>query len=152
MLRPLGESDVARAVAAAPEVDAAADDIRAAAKAAGGSVGRAVSFLEGDALELRQQVIELLDRLPVVDPLALHAMADAVAGAAAEPLAALTDAVNAWLSERLRTEPQQAPRLARIAEVWTSVNNAARDAEAYNLDRKPLVFFMFDRLAEAARA
>ena len=33
-----------------------------------------------------------------------------------------------------------------------AVNNAAREAEAYNLDRKPLVFSVFGRLAEAARA
>ena len=32
------------------------------------------------------------------------------------------------------------------------MNSAAREAEAYNLDRKPLVFSVFGRLAEAARA
>jgi DNA polymerase-3 subunit delta' len=42
--------------------------------------------------------------------------------------------------------------MARVAEVWTVVNRAAREAEAYNLDRKPLVFSVFGQLAEAARA
>ena len=41
-------------------------------------------------------------------------------------------------------------RLARVAEVWAAVNNAAREAEAYNLDRKPLVFSVFDRISRSA--
>ena len=77
---------------------------------------------------------------------------DEVAGTQAETLAAFMDAVNAWLSARLKSGPQEGPRLARVAEVWATVNLAAREAEAYNLDRKPLVFWVFGQLAEAARA
>ena len=62
------------------------------------------------------------------------------------------DTVNAWLGERLKSGPQEPRRLARIADVWTSVNKAGREAEEYNLDRKPLVFSVFGQLAEAARA
>jgi DNA polymerase-3 subunit delta' len=62
------------------------------------------------------------------------------------------DTVNAWLGERLKSEPQQPQRLARIADVWASVNRAGRETEAYNLDRKPFVFSVFGRLADAARA
>ena len=109
-------------------------------------------LLEGDALELRQQVVGLLDQLPVLDPRALHALGDEIAGTQAETLAAFVDAVNAWLSARLKSGPQDGPRLARVAEVWTSVNHAMREAEAYNLDRKPLVFSVFEQLAGAARA
>jgi DNA polymerase-3 subunit delta' len=152
MLRPLAADNVARAAIAAIGEDAAADAIRAAAAAAEGSVGRALMLLEGDALELRQQVTGLLDRLPALDPRALHALGDEIAGTQAEPLAAFVDAVNTWLSARLESGPQEAPRLARVAEVWDSVNRAMRDAEAYNLDRKPLVFSVFGRLAEVARA
>ena len=32
------------------------------------------------------------------------------------------------------------------------MNKAGREAEDYNLDRKPLVFSVFGQLAEAARA
>ena len=42
-------------------------------------------------------------------------------------------------------------RLARVAEVWEKVHRAARDAESYNLERKPLVFGVFGWLAESAR-
>ena len=151
ILRPLADADVARAAAAAMGEAADAEAIRDAAAAAGGSVGRALMLLEGDALELRQQVVGLLDRLPALDPRALHALGDEIAGTQAETLAAFVDAVNAWLSARLNSGPQDGPRLARVAEVWTQVNRAMREAEAYNLDRKPLVFSVFEQLAVAAR-
>jgi DNA polymerase-3 subunit delta' len=38
-----------------------------------------------------------------------------------------------------------------LAEVWEKINRAARDTEAYNLERKPLVFSVFGLLAEATR-
>jgi DNA polymerase-3 subunit delta' len=152
VLRPLPEEDVAKAVATALGEAKISDEIRAAAAASGGSVRRALMLLEGDALELRQQMLALLERLPEVDPRALHALGDEIAGTDVETLAAFMDTVNAWLGERLRTEPQQPQRLARIADVWASVNAAGRDTEAYNLDRKPFVFSVFGKLADAARA
>jgi DNA polymerase-3 subunit delta' len=151
-LRPLATQDVALALAAATDQQAESDDIRAAAAAADGSVGRALSLLEGDTLELRQQVVGLLDRLPTLDTRALHALGDEIAGTHAETLAVFMDAVNEWLSIRLSSSAQAGSSLAKVAEVWTSVNRAARQAEAYNLDRKPLVFSVFGQLAEAARA
>ena len=152
ILRPLAAQDIVRAMAAAMGAGASADEIRTAADVADGSAGRALRLLDGDALELRQQVVGLLDRLPGIDPRALHALGEEIAGTQSEPLAAFMDAVNAWLSARLQSGPQDGARLARVAEVWAVVNSAARDAEAYNLDRKPLVFSVFGQLAEAARA
>jgi len=152
MLRPLSAEEVARAAAAALGENTITEEIRQAAAASEGSVGRALTLLEGDALELRRQVIELLERLPALDPRALHALGDEIAGTQAETLAAFMDAVNAWLGGRLASGAQDTARLARIGQVWASVNQAARDAEAYNLDRKPLVFSVFGQLAEAARA
>jgi DNA polymerase-3 subunit delta' len=152
MLRPLAAEDVARAAAVALGEAEATPEIRAAAEAADGSVGRALMFLEGDALELRQQLIALLDRLPQLDPRALHAIGDGIAGTDAETLATFMDTVNSWLSARLNSGPQEGRRLARVAEVWDRVNRAGRDADAYNLDRKPFVFSVFGLLAEAARA
>jgi DNA polymerase-3 subunit delta' len=152
LLRPLTADDVGRAAAAALGESAPTVEIHAAAEAADGSVGRALMFLEGDALQLRKQVIGVLERLPHIGPKELHALGDEVAGTEQETLAILIDTVNAWLSERLASEPQDIHRLARVAEVWKSVNQAVRDAEEYNLDRKPLVFSVFGRLAEAARA
>jgi len=152
LLRPLPEDEVAQAVATALGEAKITDEIRAAAAASGGSVRRALMLLEDDALELRQQMLALLARLPDLDPRALHALGDEIAGTDIEPLAAFMDTVNSWLGDRLRTEPQRPDRLARIADVWASVNAAGRDTEAYNLDRKPFVFSVFGKLADAARA
>ncbi|HKA74297.1 MAG TPA: DNA polymerase III subunit delta' [Xanthobacteraceae bacterium] len=150
-LRPLGEDDVARAAAAAIGADAGDADIRTAAAAADGSVGRALMLLGGETLALRQQVMALLAALPATDAKALHALGDALGGADRGPLATFTETVCDWLSARLDSEPREAGRLARVAEVWEKVNRAAREVEEFNLDRKPLVFAVFGLLAETAR-
>ncbi len=153
-LRPLAQPDVAAALAAAKSSAATDPEIVEAAAAADGSVARAFAMLDGDALALRQQALDLLDRLPAVDTKALHALGEAIAGTDAAPLAAFLDTINAWLSRRLdrdRGEIGRLARLARLAEASERINAAARDAETYNLERKPLVFGVFGLLAEATR-
>jgi DNA polymerase-3 subunit delta' len=151
VLRPLGEADVAAAVAAATGQAANAPDIAAAAGAAEGSVARAFALLDEGALELRQQALDLLDRLPELDSKSLHALGEALAGTDPQPLTAFVDTVNAWLSQRLAREPKAIERLARLADASERINAAARDAETYNLERKPLVFNVFGLLAAATR-
>jgi DNA polymerase-3 subunit delta' len=149
-LRPLAVEDVVRAAATANGRSADDVDFLAAAEVAEGSVRRALALLDGDALALRNGIVQLLERLPAVDPLALHALGDRLYGVEAAPLAAFIDTVNAWLAARLAAVPQDGARLNRVAEAWDKVNAAARDAEEYNLERKPLVFNVFSWLAEAA--
>jgi DNA polymerase III subunit delta' len=151
-LRPLAQPDVAAAAAAA--TGTAGDDpaLGAAAAAAEGSVARALALLDEDALALRQQALDVLDGLPALNANALHALGDALAGTDPAPLTAFVDTVNAWLSRRLDCEEGGGiGQLARLAEVWERINAAARDAETYNLERKPLVFGVFGLLAEATR-
>ena len=150
-LRPLIETDVAAAVAVATGSPATDPEIVAAASAADGSVARALALLDGDALELRQRALDLLDKLPALDAGALHALGEAIAGTDPQPLAAFLDTVNAWLSLRLDREQGEIGRLARLADASERINAAARDAETYNLERKPLVFGVFGLLAEATR-
>jgi DNA polymerase-3 subunit delta' len=150
-LRPLAVDDVARAAAAAIGTDPGDVDIMAAAQLAQGSVRRALTLLEGDTLEMRNGIVAMLDRLPALDPRALHALGDRLAGTEAAPLAAFVDIVNGWLSNRLAMHSQDRARLDRLAWAWEKVNSASLDAETYNLDRKPLVFSVFGWLAEASR-
>ena len=150
-LRPLAADDVARAAAAAIGQDPDAADIRAAAAVADGSVRRALALLDGEALDLRNRIMALLERLPAVDPRALHALGDRLSGTDPATLTAFVDSVNAWLSARLDTSGPDSARLARVAEVWEKVNSSARDVETFNLERKPLVFNVFGWLAEASR-
>jgi DNA polymerase-3 subunit delta' len=148
-LRPLAADDVARAAALALNRDAEEPELREAASLSEGSIGRALTLLEGPALALRKRVVDLLERLPTVDPQALHALGDALGGFEPQRLASFIDAVNEWLADRLASADRD--RMLRIAEAWDKVNQAARDADEYNLERKPLVFSVFGWLAEAAR-
>jgi DNA polymerase-3 subunit delta' len=155
MLRPLATKDVIRAAAGATDI--AADDpaLAEAAEASEGSVSRALILLGGDALKLHQRTAALLSTLPWVDPRELHALGEALGGSDRVALATFIDSVDRWVSEILRKDDANAnanlPRLARLAEVWEKINRTARDTEAYNLERKPLVFSVFGLLAEAMR-
>jgi DNA polymerase III subunit delta' len=151
LLRPLATDEVIRALAETTGASTSEPEVRAAAEAAEGSVGRAVSLLDGSALALRQRILDLFAQLPHPDPLALHALGDAIGGTDPKTLEALMDLVNGWLSGRLTETTQGKASMARVAATWERVNQAARDAEAYNLERKPLVFAIFGALAETAR-
>jgi DNA polymerase III subunit delta' len=153
-LRLLAEGDVIRAAAEAGQL--ALDDalLGESAKAAEGSVARALTLLGGDALRLHQRTADLLDTLPRVDPRELHALGDALGSSDRVALAAFIDSVDRWITQRLRADGNanaNLPRLARLAEVWEKISRAARETESYNLERKPLVFSVFGLLAEAVR-
>ncbi len=140
------------AVAAATGTPVSDPRVAAAASAAEGSVARALALLDEDALALRQQALDLLDGLPALDA---NAFARARRCARRHRCGA---------ARRLRRYRQylaiaalieggggEIGRLARLAEVWERINTAARDAEIYNLERKPFVFGVFGLLAEATR-
>lgn len=152
LLRPLGESEVVLAAAEATGRGIDDPEIKQAAAAADGSVARALALLDDTALALRQRVLDLMAQLPDPDPQALHALGDALGGTDPQTLATFMDLVNGWLSAQLGSGVEPKPRLARLATTWDHVNRAARDVETYNLERKPLVFAVFDALSEAARA
>ena len=150
-LRPLSAHDVIAAAAAATGLEREDPQLPAAAAVAEGSVQRALALLDRDAFELRNRVLALLDRLPALDLRALHGLGDRLYGTDPAPLAAFVDTVNGWLARRLETTAER-PTLDRIAAVWEKLNQAARDVETFNLERKPLVFNVFGWLAEATRA
>ncbi len=151
LVRGLGDDDVAAAAAAATGRDADDPELQEAAHAAGGSVGRALALLDGAALALRRRILDLFAQLPDPDPLALHALGDALGGTDPATLAAFMDLVNDWLSAQVAGGEGEKPRLARVAEAWEKVNRNARAVEAFNLERKPFVFAVFGELAEAVR-
>ena len=150
-LRTLAQQETAAALAATAGLNSDDPALVAAAAAADGSVARALALLDEDALTLRQRALDVLARLPTIDPAELHALGDALAGTDPQPLAAFVDAVNAWLAQRLDGGRGDLARLNRLAEASEHINAAARDAEMYNLERKPLVFNVFGLLAEATR-
>jgi DNA polymerase III subunit delta' len=150
-LRPLAEAEVAAALATAASLTPDDPHVIAAAAAADGSVARGLTFLDEDALALRRHLLALLDGLPAADAEALHALGDALAGTDPQPLAAFLDTVNGWLAARIESERGELGRLVRLAETAERINRSVRDAETFNLERKPLVFGVFSMLAEATR-
>ncbi len=150
MLRPLAAEEVARAAADALGRDANEPEIKAAALACDGSVARALELIGGTALQVRDKVNTMLAALPAVDPRALHALGDAL-GRDDSALAAFVDTVRDWLSARITVPGAEPARLNRMAEAWEKLNATARDVKDYNLERKPLVFNVFDWLAAATR-
>ena len=148
-MRPLEQTDVAAALAAAVGGSAGDPEIAAAAAAADGSVARALTFLDEDALALRQRALGELDRLPPSTP------ARYMRSATRSP--ALTSSRSPPSSTLLMTGCPSAlddgrsdlGRLAQLAGAWERINQAAQDAAEYNLERKPLVFSVFGLLAEA---
>lgn len=151
LLRPLETADVTQAIQAATGRNAAAAEVVQAASASDGSVGRALRFLDGPALALRQRVLDLFAQLPSPDPRALHALGDALSGSEPQTLSTFMDMVNGWLSDRLDSDAYGIGQMVKTAQAWEKVNRAARDVESYNLERKPLVFSVFGTLAETAR-
>jgi DNA polymerase-3 subunit delta' len=115
-----------------------------------GSVSRALALSDGPAFKLRAQAMALLSRLPHTDPRDIHALADAIGGSDPRLLEIVLDAINDWLTARLHAIEGNAVRAAHIADIWSELNAAARSTDIYNLDRKPLIFRTFGRLAEAA--
>ncbi len=152
LLRPLDDADVARAAAAATGREADDAEVMNGARAADGSVARALALLDEDAQALRQRVLDLIAQLPEPDPRALHALGDALGSSDPQALETFMDLVNGWLSAQLNGVAQSKPQMARVAETWEKVNRAAREVEAYNLERKPFAFAVFGALAEAARS
>ena len=123
-------------------------------EASGGSVARALALAGGAQLALRREVEAMLAALPSTDPNALHALGDRL-DRDRSLLEAFVNAVRDFLRRRLDTEiagaaPDKA-RLVGTADLWDALNRQARDVEVYNLERKPLVFATFARLADATR-
>jgi DNA polymerase III subunit delta' len=152
-LDALSEADI-MAAATQARPDLSPDAIAAGAGLAQGSVRRALTLADGEGVALHRALMGLLATLPRIDVGAAHALADRCANKAGEEnFALLLDFIDEWLHQRLLSERSQpAHRLARWAEVWEKARSAARDVEAYNLDRKPFVLSTLSMLAEASAA
>ena len=154
-LKPLESVEVLDVLKALPGLtgDADPDRLQGVAEAAEGSVRRAAAMLSEDSLALRDVLTGMLERLPAVDPAEVLALADKVAGRDGAPgFGLMTGFIQDWLHERLTLGAAKGdPRLAAWAGLWEKTARTAREAEIYNLDRRPLVLAIFSDLAAAAR-
>ena len=137
-----------------PWTDLPHDDIADAAKQAQGSVHDALRLLARDGLELDRAIGRLLDRLPAVDWREVHRLADQVAGRDGE--AAFANVMNAiydWIARKVRSGVaiRSSHDLVSLADVWDKITAQARETEALNLDKRPLVLAIFADLSAAVR-
>ncbi len=155
MLRPLGAEDIGHIITSLgePWTEASEAERSVAAQRAQGSLATALSLLADEGIALDNQVRGLLGALPALDWRAVHALADKITGRdQTDDCDRVMTAIVDWIDERLRAEAGRGPaRLAPLAEVWEKAADAAREAEALNLDKRPVILSIFAELA-AARA
>lgn len=154
-LRPLSDADLTRTVRSLgpPWVDVSDDDLAEAASLSHGSVGRTLDMLDETRRALIRQTRGILEALPRMDLQQTMALAEKIAGRdQGEAFQTMIGTVEEWASDIVRSRAGLGPRrLAPLVEVWEKSAQAAREAEAYNLDRRPLVISMFGDLADAVR-
>ena len=155
LLRPLSSDAILQIIGTLgePWTETSEAERSAAAARAQGSVATALSLLADEGIALDNQVRGLLAALPALDWRAVHALADRITGRdQTDDCDRVLTAIVDWIDERLHAEAARGPaRLAPLAEVWEKAADAAREAEALNLDKRPVILSIFAELA-AARA
>ncbi len=153
LLNPLSTADVTDALSGIDDIWSGHDegDLRAAAERSGGSVQEALKLLDGDALALLREVSRHLDHLPRVEWLAIHRLAEKLSSReATADYETVIAAVLDWLDHQVQAGAGRgAEYLSPYADVWDKLRAAAREADALNLDRRPLILSMFSDLAAA---
>lgn len=154
-LRPLAEGDVA-AIVAGIEPGTDPERLARAVSGAEGSPRRALELLDEAIDDIVGRTKRLIGGLPYVDLAQLQKLADTIGPYRAgteEPFLAFVETIEAHLSAELaaRADRESPARLAPIAELWNKTQRAVRELDAYNLDRRPFVFGLFDDLARIAR-
>jgi DNA polymerase-3 subunit delta' len=158
MLSALTQEETVAAVEAlgAPWSDRPSEEIAAAATRSEGSVREALRLLGGDAMAFDASIARLLQRLPQVDWLGVHLLADKLTGRDNEPAyETFMRALERHLDSRVRTLSQggaPAARLIGYARAWDEIRALARETEVFNFDKRAMVLGIFERLATAEGA
>ncbi len=136
-----------------PWADLPAADIVAASAKAQGSVQPALRRLGQGGGDFEQTLRRLLDRLPLVDWLDVHRLADQVGARTGEAaFEVMINIVFEWLSATVHERGNRDSRqLIVLAEVWERITLQVREVDALNLDRRPLALSIFAELAEAVQ-
>lgn len=157
-LSPLSDADVASAIRAMATqgLNAPEKDLLAAAARASGSVRDALLYLDSASNAVNEAIEKLLAKLPQVDWRAVHKLADVTTGReGADAFDVMLTRTFEWLDARTRDAAAAGagPRsLAPFAQVWEKIAASARETQALNLDRRPLVLSIFADLSAAVSA
>jgi DNA polymerase-3 subunit delta' len=154
-LRPLNEMEVARAIRALREPWSSLPDdaVAAAAASSEGSVREALRLLDGDGVAFDRTISGLFEKLPQVDWLAVHALADKLTGRDNESsYETFMRALQRWIDRQVRGSAEQGAHPAHLlayADAWDEITQAARETEVFNFDKRALVLGVFERLERA---
>jgi DNA polymerase-3 subunit delta' len=154
-LRPLGDANLRSVIKSlgSPWAELEDEALTPAIAVAEGSVRRAIEMLDEDKSAIVAGTNALLDELPRLNIKRALQLAEKVAprGGEGEIQLAL-DTAMAWVSKGLEARASAgAARLAPLVEVCEKTARAAREAEIFNLDRRPVVISLFGDLADAIR-
>ncbi len=155
MLGALSPEDTVAAVknVGPPWSEAPESDLLVAAARADGSAREALRLLDGDGVAFDATLRRLFERLPQIDWLGAHMLADKLTGRDNEAAyETFMRATQRHLDARVRAlAGGGAPpaRLAGYARAWDEIRDAARETEVFNFDKRALVLGVFERLARA---
>ncbi len=127
------------------------EDLREIAETADGSLRSAITLLSGDGLTIARGVKRLAENAGQLDLASVHALADMVsARGQTDNWENFQHVIQIWLHEKMRTELAQGVGVARrYVDIWQKTNQAIRDSDALNLDRKQVVLDFFLALRAA---
>ena len=151
LLAPLADDDVAGALDALPGVRSMTGlETADIARRSHGSMVQALRLLDTDARDRDGAVRALVRRLPTVDWRAVHRLADQIGFSDdrfAEVQAVLFDELADWL-RRGAAEGRSVRALTGIADAWGTIRQSVREAEALNLDKRPVLLGIVRDLAQ----
>ena len=151
--KPLSESEIVTALSPYSSVT---DQklLSDAARRGGGSVKRAMTYLDAERMAMVHDIETTLARLPDLDRKHLLAMADHFAKKdGAESFALFIETVDEWIASTCRADAQSGHHALRaLAELWEKFTVNARMTDIYNLDRRPFFITMMNDLADAMKA
>ena len=150
--KPLTETEMIHALSAS---SASHDQnlIHEAARRGGGSVKRALTYLDPERIAMIHDIETTLDRLPELDRKHLLAMADHFAKKdGAESFSLFLETVEEWMAAACREDARTGHhQMTSLAALWEKFTTNSRLTDIYNLDRRPFFITMMNDLADAMK-
>lgn len=160
LLKPLGPADMRNIIRTLGEPWSCASEamLANAVARAQGSIHDVLRLLDEGSASTDAALRSLLEALPRIDWVQVHALAERVSARdGAKEYEMMRAAIEDWLTAKVREGARAAGgacvrQLAPYALIWEKLAEAAREAEVYNLDKRPLVLSIFAELAMARGA
>lgn len=154
-LSSLRQEDVRRIIGGfgEPFTSVSVETMQSALAYGEGSVRKTLEMLDEGRATIVARVQGLLRELPRVDAKRVLVLGEALAQRGTEQEFELAmECVERWISQKLHeTEHGGIGSLAQLVEVCEKLRKTMREADIFNLDRRPLVLALFDDLARVMR-